>query len=288
MGEVYAARGSDGAELALKILHPHSTGVPNAALRFFREAEALARLPKGRAARIFDFGCTPDGVHYIVMERLFGEDLAARLRRAGRLPIAEVLVILEQMATVLDAASDLGIVHRDVKPRNIYLVHHEDGRIDARLLDFGVCRLLDAGLGAPIGRTAALLGTPGYLAPEQIADGFGEIGPHTDVFALGAVAYRALSGKNAFPSKNAATAVYEALNHHPRAMRTLVPELPEAMDAVLCLALAKRPEERYARASEFSADLRAAAAGKLDARVAERASALSARRTRSGTITSAA
>jgi hypothetical protein len=273
MGEVYAAkRLRDERDVAIKILHSHLTDVPNVLDRFWRETETAAQLPGERIAQVLDRSSRPGGPHYVVMELLRGEDLSSCLRRRRRLPLLQVVEIVEQIASVLEAAAALGIVHRDVKPRNIYLVSAGKPGVDARLLDFGICRLQDAAMG--LTRTAVLLGTPGYLAPEQVADGFGEVGPQTDVFALGAVIYRALTGENAFPSRQPAVAVYEALNHNPLPARELAPDLSEDVEFVLAVALAKNPAQRYARASELARDLRAAATGALDPRIGERAKML--------------
>ena len=101
------------------------------------------------------------------MELLRGEDLSSCLKRQNRLPLERVATIIEQVAAALDAAASIGVVHRDVKPRNIFLVRTGAHAVDARLLDFGLCRLQDAALGLRATRTAALVGTPGYFAPEQ-------------------------------------------------------------------------------------------------------------------------
>lgn len=290
MGAVYSAvRKIDGRRVALKLLHAHLTDVPLVIERFRREVNAVAKLPPARVVPPLDVGVSPEGHHYLVMDLLLGEDLAQRLSRAPRLSVRETVVLVAQIAEALDAAAELGIVHRDVKPRNIFLVGEPGGVVDARLLDFGICRLLDVALAPAAHRTAALLGTPGYLAPEQVAESFGEVGPQTDVFALGAVAYRALTGESAFPSRQPAVAAYEALNHHPAPAHQLRDELTEDVGLVLALALAKDPKQRYGRASELARDLAAAADGRLPPAARERARALVAHHAaRSSTITSAA
>ena len=289
MGEVYAARRLvDRTQVAVKVLRAHLAGDPVGFDRWRREVEALSRLGSSRIARVLDSGVDA-GVPYIVMELLRGEDLSSCLKRQNRLPLERVATIIEQVAAALDAAASIGVVHRDVKPRNIFLVRTGAGAVDARLLDFGLCRLQDAALGLRATRTAALVGTPGYFAPEQAADGFGEVGPATDVFALGAVAYHALTGQRSFPSRQAAAAVYEVLNHHPLAAHAIEPSLPEEVDLVLTLALAKEPKDRYASAGEFARDLRAASDGNLTAAVVERARGiLEQRGAHASTITTAA
>jgi serine/threonine-protein kinase len=146
--------------------------------------------------------------------------------------------------------------------------------VDARLLDFGLCRLRDDVQGQALTRSAQLIGTAGFLAPEQVASTFGDVGPHTDAFALGCVVYEALSGQRAFPGRDAGTAAYEALHHHPTPIRELRPELPEGIDWVLTIALAKATGHRYGRAGEFARDLEAVVRGTPPRGLAARAVSL--------------
>lgn len=194
-------------------------------------------------------------------------------------------MIVEGLAEVLDAAHDAGIVHRDVKPANVFLAGREG--LDVRLLDFGVARTSRTSV-ATGSRTAHVLGSPGYLAPEQVSDGHGPIGPATDVFALGALVYRALTGHAAFPARQPSAAIYEALHRHPPPPSSYVEELSEDVDAVIEIALAKDTKARFGRASELLAHLRDAQHGRLDPAVRERAAALRSREDLPGeTITAA-
>jgi len=274
MGRVFEAeRIEDGMIVALKILHSRLSLHSEAMARFRREVEIAARLPPDHIAAVLDFG-NGAGVEYIAMERLRGEDLGARLQRVKRLSPEGTAEVVDQIASVLDAAAGAGVVHRDVQPRNIFLVEKPDGAIDTRLLDFGIARLGVGEHRLELTRAAAVLGTAGYLAPEQVSVNLGEVGPHTDVFALGCVAYFALSGHRAFEARDPAQGSFEVLNHHPLPVRDRVPELPESIDAVLSLALAKRPENRYRTAGDFARDLKAAVNGELSTRVAKRAVAI--------------
>ncbi len=269
MGEVYAARDRSGAPLAIKVLHAQLGAQPEMLERFRREAQALETLGNAHVPRMRGIGTTASGDHYIVMERLEGEDLGAFLRRRGRLTPEQVVELVGAIATALDAAHAAGFVHRDLKPQNIFVTAEDPLAI--RLLDFGVSRLLsnaDDQLG--LTRTAMVIGSPGYLAPEQAVGRPEEIGPHTDVFALGAVGYRALTGESAFPSRNASAAVYEAAHHRPPAPSKLRPGLHADVDLVFELVLAKQPAARYPRAGDFAADLARAIAGQLDEATRER------------------
>ncbi len=273
MGEVYAGeRVTDGQRVAVKVLHAHLHDDATMLERFRREAEAAQRVA-AHAPELFEIGSSPeDGTRYIVMERLEGEDLGAYLRRRGVLPPAEVADLVDKLATVLEAAHGAGVVHRDLKPQNVYLVR---GTTTLKLLDFGISRLSDTPTGATLTH-AAVVGSPGYLAPEQARGASAEIGPHTDVFALGAICYRALTGVEAFPGRTPASAIYEALQRDPPPPSQLAPALPAAVDAVLALALAKAPTQRYHRAGELATDLRLALAGTLPEAVIARARALPA------------
>jgi serine/threonine protein kinase len=269
MSEVYRGqRLTDGIPVAIKILRRDLASTPEALLRFRREAEAASRLTCARFVQVLDVIATDEDLHCIIMEYLEGEDLAAHLRRRGVLPLEEIAAIATQLAEALDAAATHGIVHRDLKPSNVFLVALGDGRLDVRLLDLGICHMRNCTLARRLTRSGVLLGSPGYLAPEQVAKGLGELGPHTDVFALAAIVYRALTGKSAFPARRSLDAAHQALNHHPVPLLRLRPELPEALSTVLATALAKNPKDRYASAGEFARDLCAAARSdlSLDAR----------------------
>ena len=271
MGEVYQATPLDGgAPVAVKILYGHAC-TPDEIERFHREASIARRLPPTRVAQVLEFGESREGGHqFLVMELLHGEDLATLLRRRGRLSAAELLAIVEPLAGGLEEAHAIGVVHRDLKPQNVFLCAGSSPP-EVRLLDFGVARLIE---GSELTQTAMVLGSPGYLAPEQVVTSRGEVGPHTDVFALGAIVYRALTGQSAFPSRHPAAAAYEALHLEPAAASSLNRELSVDVDAVLKIAMAKDPARRYARPTELVRDLRAALEGRLEAATRERAGAV--------------
>ncbi|MEO7092165.1 MAG: serine/threonine-protein kinase [Polyangiales bacterium] len=268
MGEVYQAIEVKGARaVAVKILYAH-LAIPDHLERFRREASIAKKLPAVHVAQVFDFGHAPAGDHhYLVLELLIGEDLGTLLRRRIKLPPEELLSIVEQLASGLEVAHASGIVHRDLKPQNVFLVADPAGP-HVKLLDFGIARLIE---GSELTQSAMLLGSPGYLAPEQAVQEFGAVGPQADVFALGTIVYRALTGENAFPARHPAAAVYEAVHIDPAAPSSLDPAITADVDAVVQLAMAKNPRERYATPTELARDLRAAFAGTLDVEIRVRA-----------------
>jgi eukaryotic-like serine/threonine-protein kinase len=274
MGEVYAGRRiTDNRPVAVKVLHAHHQQ-PQIIERFRREVEAARLLPPSFVAEVIDLGRTDEGYHYIVMERLEGEDLGAYLRRRGVVTLEDGVTLCRAVATIIDAAHAAGIIHRDLKPSNIYLVGDLRDAHPVRLLDFGISRLRfdeDAGT---LTATAEVLGSPGYISPEQALGQPALIGPPTDVFALGAVMYRALTGCNAFPSRSVGAAVYEALYHRPKEPSAVRPGLPPEVDDVLAIALAKSSEDRFQRAGELADALEAAAGGATSATLRQRAAAV--------------
>jgi predicted Ser/Thr protein kinase len=269
MGEVYQARRlSDGRELAVKVLLSDAGQDQTIRERFRREAEVIAKLPAEHVAGFVEMGHSDEG-DFLVMELLQGEDLGAVLRRRGRLGVDELKSIVEGIAEALAAAHERGVIHRDLKPPNVFI--DTEGKV--RLLDFGIARLLE-NESRTLTMTSVVLGTPGFLAPEQAKGLIQEIGPHTDVFAFGAIVYRSITGRAAFPSRNPVAAAYEAVCHHPTAPSTLVPELSPAIDAVIALAMAKAITDRYPSAKAFASDLLKAFDGKLPEDVPARARAL--------------
>jgi hypothetical protein len=274
MGEVYEAvsEASGGRHVALKVLHRQLSHDAQVVARFQREIEVVQRLSSRGVAAVLDSGVASDGLRWLAMDLLRGEDLGARLRRRGRVSLAEIVPVVAELAETLDEAHAAGIVHRDVKPQNIFLLSEPgpDGAL-VKLLDFGIARLSESAGEQGLTATAAVLGTPGFLAPEQIAPSLGEVGPETDLFALGAVVYRAITGRPAFNASHLSAAIHSALHEHPPHPSETVEGLPKDVDSVIALALAKRPRHRYGSARAFAEDLKAALAGTLPDEVRRRA-----------------
>ncbi len=263
MGEIYVARRiSDGSSVALKVLHGHLITDDAMLERFRREAETAGRVPPEHTARIIDVGVdSAQHIHYIAMEHLRGEDLGAHLRRRGSLELDELLPIARGVAAALDAAHAVGVVHRDLKPANIFLIE-EQAHTSVRLLDFGMSKVVDTSE-TQLTQANAVIGTVGYMAPEQALGKTDQIGRPADLFAFSAVLYRALTGRMPFQAGDVLAAIREVANVHPPAPSTLVHELHRDIDAVLAIGLAKDPDERYETAIALVDDLEAASRGKL-------------------------
>jgi serine/threonine-protein kinase len=187
-----------GDHLALKILLGGSLA-PEALERFKREARAPAKIQSENVVRVLDADTAPElgGAPFLVMELLRGSDLQKLVKERGPLQPAEVVRALEQVARVLDRSHALGVVHRDLKPENVFLHHRDDGSTVVKVLDFGISKVMSGGAmsGAQMTETGAIMGTPLYMSPEQARGAVHLVGPATDVWALGLVAFYLLSGE---------------------------------------------------------------------------------------------
>jgi serine/threonine-protein kinase len=272
MSEVYrAARIDDGRPAAIKVLHHDLVGQPQHVRRFQREAEIIAQLRSPHVVKLFQVGIdgSGDGPAFIAMELLEGHDLAWHLRRDKRLDTARLLTLVDQVADALMEAAASEIVHRDLKPQNLFAV---DGGAAPlwKVLDFGVSKLEGSGTLT----AGAVVGTPGYMAPEQARGE--DVGPSADVFSLAVIAYRALTGRPAFAGRDMPRVLFDVCYAQPMRPSRLV-ALPEDVERVLALGLAKEPRQRLTTAAELAVGLRAAFDGGLDAAFRRRADALLAR-----------
>jgi serine/threonine-protein kinase len=254
MGTVYAAvHPQIGKRVAIKVVSAAYAGNEELYERFRREAHVVSRVQHPGLVNVFTFDRLPDGRPYLVMELLEGEALAERIARAP-LQLPELLDIFGQILDALGAAHEGGVVHRDLKPENIFLCQVR-GRLQVKLLDFGLAKDTDAGARA-MTRTGITMGTPAYMSPEQCR-GRG-VDHRTDLYALGAVLYEVVTGDPPFLSDT----VLDLLNQHlneapvPPSRRAV---LPAALEAVILRALEKRAEDRYQTAAEMLAALQAVA-----------------------------
>jgi Tol biopolymer transport system component len=246
MGVVYRAEDIQlGRTVALKFLAPELVRDPTAKVRLLTEARAASALDHPNVCTILEAGETEEGLLFLAMPCYVGESLEHRLVR-GPLPLEEALDVVAQVAQGLAKAHQHGIVHRDVKPANLFLT---DGRV--KILDFGIAKLTrEAG---PT-RLGASLGTPSYMAPEQTRAE--EIDARADVWSLGVVLYEMLAGRRPFAGGSDAAVVYAVLNEAPEPLSQLRPEVPRQLERIVSRMLARDPGERYADAGEVLADLR--------------------------------
>lgn len=240
-----------GATVAIKLMRPSLLEDPVAAARFLREAQTAARIDHPNVVRIQDFGVTPAGLHYLVMERLYGEDLYDRLRRTPTLEIHEVVALGVEACAALEALHTAGLVHRDLKPENIFLV---DGAGPAgprvKLLDLGVVDVSRAP--ARLTRTGTIVGTPAYMAPEQTR---GErCDPRADLYALSAVLWECLTGERLFDA-SPSLSLMQHRHEVPRDPRLWRPEVPQWLAELVRRGLEKKRERRFPSASLMRAAL---------------------------------
>jgi tRNA A-37 threonylcarbamoyl transferase component Bud32 len=270
MGEVYEAVHQEaGLEAAVKVLHTHSLREPESVQRFLREAEMAAGLDTPHVVKILEIGGFEGELPYIAMERLHGDDLAEILRRDGPMTLRDVLRLLSEVGAGLSATRDAGVVHRDVKPRNLFRTRGDGpGGGVWKLLDFGVSKLASAEITHAGDR---IIGTPEYMAPEQAA---GQPVTHkADLFSLAAVVYRALTGSPAFAGDHLVEVLYRVAHTMPPRPSALTDLGPE-VDLVMAIALAKAPSERFETAEQLRDALDSAAQGKISEDVALRATRL--------------
>ena len=253
MGEVYEAVTSDGRPAAIKLLAARADGSTSLVERFHREMSVAARLESPYIVKVLEVSPPDAPVPYIAMERLHGVDLASRLRNENRMPSDELVAMIDQVARGLEVARLAGVVHRDLKPHNLFL---HDGST-WKILDFGVSKLLGGDEGTLTGE--GIVGTPQYMAPEQAS---GEPVTHlSDVYALGAIAYRCLTGRSPFKGKDLAELVYQVV-HTPPIRPGVLGRVSSAVEDVLAVAMAKDPRRRFPSALSFAQAFIAARRGR--------------------------
>ena len=256
MGEVYRAMRRDSTEeVAIKVLHPHLVESEQHKKLFLREAQMALSVTSRHIVKMLDLGEAPDGAPYLVMEMLEGHDLAWHLRRLGKMRLPQVIDIVDQIKNALVTMREAGVVHRDLKPGNLFLTSSEPA----------VWKVLDFGLSKGLGTTSSmtqdqLLGTPAYMPPEQLR---GDVTHLTDLYAVAAIAYRALTGVLPHDGDDVAHMVFKVAYEQPAAPARFA-RLPSDVELVLSLGMAKVPADRFDTIEAFASALRAASTGDLD------------------------
>ncbi len=186
-------------KVAIKVLHEQLAADPATVERFLREARTPMRLKSDHVCRVLDVGQLDGGAPYIVMELLEGSDLAALVKLRGALPIATAVDYVLQACVAVAEAHALGIVHRDLKPANLFVTRRVDGSPLVKVLDFGIAKVPSRGDNTQLTQTAAVMGSPGYMSPEQLRSAK-DVDARTDVWALGAILYELVSARLPFPA----------------------------------------------------------------------------------------
>ncbi|MEM9490614.1 MAG: serine/threonine-protein kinase [Myxococcota bacterium] len=263
MGTVYLAENEQlGRRLAVKVLHADRLSDPQAVARFVAEARAASAIRHPNIVEILDSAALPDGRHYMVMEFVAGETLRRHVRHHGALRMAEILDVLVQICSGLQAAHDRGIIHRDIKPSNIILCPRGDGRHAVTILDFGVAKLQDPNLSdGTLTQSRSIVGTPHYMSPEQ-ARAQRDIDHRADIYSVGTMAYELLAKRLPYEADTLGELVYQhAVGPRPPKLRALCPEVPQAWSELIARAVAIAPEERPASARELALEMMAATPG---------------------------
>jgi serine/threonine protein kinase/formylglycine-generating enzyme required for sulfatase activity len=254
MGAVYRARHViTTREYAVKVLRPDfAIANPDMVEFVLKEARAAASLHHRCIVEVTDAGITPDGLAFLVMEWLYGHTLEAELRERGVMSQDRLALLLEQICDALAHAHDNGIIHRDLKPDNVMIVTDHKGDEMVKLLDFGIAKALGA-------RVTRVMGTLEYASPEQVTPG-AKIDHRSDIYSLGVILYQGLTGQRPFRGESDHQLVYQQLEVAPASPRHIRPEIPEAVEAVILRALAKKAEERFETVTDLARSFRRAIA----------------------------
>jgi serine/threonine-protein kinase len=253
MGVVYEAKHTFvGRRFAIKFLRPEFARDLDMLARFQREAQAAGTLEAENIAAVTDFGVDGAGAPYLVMEHLDGEDLARLLARNGRMAVSRAAGLMVQACRGLAVAHAHGLVHRDLKPGNLFVLRRADGGDLVKVIDFGIAKLRSTADDAPSRtKTGAMMGTPYYMPPEQ-ARGQRDIDHRADVYALGAILYELLSGAKPHPGDSYNAILFNILTQPAAPLSSLRPGLPPGLGAVVERAMAFEPGDRFASADELA------------------------------------
>jgi serine/threonine-protein kinase len=262
MSFVYLAKDvATQEQFAIKVLSADLSKDQNAMARLKREASLGMRLAHPNVCHIIRLGETQDGLVYVVMPFVTGELLSDRANRLGTLPADEVVRFVRDIAAGLQVAHDLKIVHRDLKPENVMIRRDADGVERAVVMDFGLAKERRAGAELQkLTATGIILGTPEFMSPEQLRGK--PLDARTDVYSLSLMTFEMLTGTLPFAGRTQQEMVVSRLRNEPTRLRTVDPELPEAMEHVLLKAMSREADSRYATAPEFADALAGAAQGR--------------------------
>jgi serine/threonine protein kinase len=266
MGRVYLAQHKRIAQkrVAIKVLHGDLATNPQVLARFQREAESAAVISHPNVVTVLDVDVTPRGMPYMVCEFLEGIDLADHLKDVQRLDVIDAVSITRQLCQGLGAAHARGVIHRDLKPPNIFLVGDfskgAPPHLFAKVLDFGLSRFHGAEGEQNLTKTGFIMGTPSYMAPEQARGQ--RVDHRADVYGLGTILYTVLTGRAPFQGETPQAIILALLNSEPPRPRSLVPTIPPHLELVIERAMARNPDERYPDMAAFEQALDALPSGR--------------------------
>ena len=246
------------APVAVKLMRRDLVNNPTAVERFRREAYAAMKIRHPNAIAVMDFGITSDELVYVVMEFLVGCSLSERLKEKGRFSVVEANNVIQQICAVLNVAHKRGIVHRDLKPDNIF-IHKEDGQEIVKVVDFGIAKLiqvLDGMSASDLTGMGSVIGTPHYISPEQCTAR--AVDPRSDIYSVGIILYRILTGKLPFEGPNSIAVIYKQVTEMPQPINEVCPDIPPLINAVVMHALEKDPDRRPKDITTFARELSAA------------------------------
>jgi eukaryotic-like serine/threonine-protein kinase len=245
MAAVYAATHRNGKKVAIKMLHPFIAAHADVRERFLREGYVANQVEHPGSVSILDDDITPDGAPFLVMELLDGDSLEAWMNKTGgTLPLPDVLAIADQVLDVLGAFHARGVIHRDIKPGNLFVT--KPGLV--KVLDFGLARLRDPKFTAAPTATGIVLGTASYMPPEQAQGKGAEVDSRSDIFAVGAVMFRALTGRPIHDAKGATERLFQAMKDRAPSLGIVAPHIPTWVVGVVDKALAFDKKDRWATA----------------------------------------
>jgi serine/threonine protein kinase len=261
MGSVYEAHHTGaGKRVAVKVMHRELLAYPELAARFRREAKVTSELRHPHVVSVFGFGATPAGQPYLVMELLDGEDLQTRLERVGPLPLETVMQIVNQVASALAATHAAGVVHRDLKTDNVFLVRAPDGAVFAKVVDFGLSKLLKTSA-TKLTVARAVFGTPEFMAPEQAEGRQDAIDHRSDQWSLACLAWFASTACLPFSGPDANAILNQVISAVPTPVGPDAPRIPAEVDKVLRRALSRHRADRFPTIRAFARAFEAAASG---------------------------
>jgi serine/threonine protein kinase len=237
--------------VAIKLVRPELTHRKDAIARFLREARTIAALRGEHVARVLDSGCIKNGPPYMVLEYLEGADLRTWLQSKGPLPIPRAVDLLLQACEGLAEAHAKGLVHRDVKPENLFLTRLPDGSEVVKVLDFGISKRMDDERTRSYTADGQSLGSPHYMGPEQMSAP-ADVDARADIWSLGVVLFELISGRLPFDGESVATVCARVICRTPSPLRALCPEAPAALEGAILRCLSKRPADRFASVGELA------------------------------------